>query len=271
MIINKIDKDKFIYYKNELNSKGVLGITHNRIVEIPNFVDEETAKNAITFFENCGVDWGHIAFYGSKGMGLKPDPETLKKYNLSGTFFSDLKDKFQEAVETVFDRPVKANTSHAQKWVKGGFAAPHSDSSDYDGKTNSFSINKYVGILYLNDDYENGHLYFIDDDLAREDDKLDPALWCMPESYFDENLKKYIWLDFKPNKLSYYIFPGGVENIHGVSEITEGTRYTMVSFWDYAEAEYSDEQLNAWEEEEKQVRLDQEKQREDWAKEGKTA
>lgn len=271
MIIQKIDKDKFIYYKDSENTKGTLGISHNRIVEVPNFIDPDAAKNAINFFENCGVDWGHIAFYGSKGMGLKPDAAQLIEHGLSGTFFSDLKDKFQESVETVFDRKVKANTSHAQKWVRGGFAAPHSDSSDYEGKTNSFSINKYVGILYLNDNYEGGHLYFVDDDLARKDGVLDPAIWCMPEAYFDESLKKYIWLDFKPNIYSYYIFPGGVENIHGVSEITDGTRYTMVSFWDYAEAEYSQEQIDAWEEEERQVRLAQQEQRDQWAKEGKNA
>lgn len=252
LIINEINKSDFIYMKDDPidmdKTKGVLGVTHNRIVEVPNFVKPDTAKNMIKFFENCGVEWGHIAFYGSKGMGLKPDAEQLIAHGLSGTFFADIKDKFQQSVELIFERGVKANTSHAQKWEVGGFASPHSDNSDYEGVPNAFEINKYVGILYLNDDYEGGELYFCNDD--------------------EEKSK---WLSFKPNVYSYYVFPGGVENIHGVSEITAGTRYTMVSFWDYAESDYDKATLDKWEEEEKQVRIQQAKQREEWEKGNKYA
>ena len=79
------------------------------------------------------------------------------------------------------------------------------------------------------------------------------------------------YLSFKPNAYSYYVFPGGYENIHGVSEITKGVRYTMVSFWDFAELVYSDETLERWKEEEKQVRVEQAKQKEEWDKGNKYA
>jgi predicted 2-oxoglutarate/Fe(II)-dependent dioxygenase YbiX len=91
--------------------------------------------------------------------------------------------------------------------------------------------------LYLNDDYNGGELYF-------------------PQHN----------LEFKPPIYSFIMFPGGHENIHGVKEITEGTRYTMVSFWDYADAEYSEETLNAWDEEIKHIREEQALQKEEWAK-----
>ena len=243
MSIVNLDKNNFIYLKDEINTKGVLGITHNRIVEIPNFVDEDTANGMIGYFELYEKNWGPIAFYNSTGMGIAPNDPAFKEFGLEEMFFEKLRDKFKDAVEIVFERKVRPNTSHAQKWEVGGFAAPHSDNSDFDGNPNAFEINKYVGILYLNDDYEGGELFF-----------------CDPE----KEMKPY--LSFKPNKLSYYVFCGGVENIHGVSEITNGTRYTMVSFWDYAEIEYDEETKNRWEEEEKQVRIEQEKQREQWAK-----
>ena len=184
-----------------------------------------------------------MGFYGSSGKGLLTDNETMKKFELPENFFDDLKNKYQEAVGKVFDRKVRANTSHAQKWDVGGFASPHSDNSDHDGNPNAFEINKYVGILYLNDDYEGGELYFCDK---------------------NNNMEKY--LSFKPNAYSYYVFPGGVENIHGVSEITKGTRYTMVSFWDYAEIEYDQETLDRWKAEEEEVRKEQAKQKEEWKK-----
>ena len=242
-IVNNIDTSSFIYLQNENIDSTRLGVTTNKIVEIPNFVNKDAVPKMINFFENCGIEWGDIAFYGSSGKGLLTDSETMKKFELPENFFDDLKNKYQEAVEKVFDRKVRANTSHAQKWDVGGFASPHSDNSDHDGNPNAFEINKYVGILYLNDDYEGGELYFCDK---------------------DNNMEKY--LSFKPNAYSYYVFPGGVENIHGVSEITKGTRYTMVSFWDYAEIEYDQETLDRWKAEEEEVRKEQAKQKEDWAK-----
>lgn len=242
-IIDKIDQSKFIYHQNSEIEATKLGITTNKIVEIPNFVSSDIVSKMIIFFEKCNIDWGDIAFYGSSGKGILTDPETMRQFGLSDNFFSDINDKYKEAVELVFERKVRPNTSHAQKWDVGGFAYPHSDNSDHDGNLNAFEINKYVGILYLNDDYEGGELYFCDK---------------------KNNLKPY--LSFKPNAYSYYVFPGGVENIHGVSEITKGTRYTMVSFWDYEEIEYDQATLDKWKEEEKEVRKQQAKQKEDWAK-----
>lgn len=242
-IIENIEEKNFIYLQNESIKETRLGVTTNKIVEIPNFISPEIVPKMINFFENCNVEWGDIAFYGSSGKGILTDSNTMRSFELSDNFFGELKDKYQEAVEKVFDRKVRANTSHAQKWDVGGFAAPHSDNSDHDGNPNAFEINKYVGILYLNDDYEGGELYFCDK---------------------DNEMKPY--LSFKPNAYSYYVFPGGVENIHGVSEITKGTRYTMVSFWDYADIEYSQETLDKWKAEEEEVRKQQAKQKEDWAK-----
>jgi len=243
-IIENIDEKDFIIYKDEdnLNEKSRLGVEKNRIIEVPNFVSPDTAKAMTEYFE-CKADmWGPIAFYGSSGMGLMPGDEDLDKFNLDRNFFPSISLKFQEAIEKIFDKKVKPNTSHAQKWDVGGFASVHSDNSDFDGNPNSFQINKYVGILYLNDDFEGGELYFPEHNIS-----------------------------FKPNAYSLICFPGGVENIHGVSEITKGTRYTMVSFWDYSDADYSEQLKLEWEEEIKNIRKEQEQQREEWAKGNKFA
>jgi hypothetical protein len=235
MFIKSVDKSSFVFYKDEPIENSILGIKDNRIVEVPNFITKDTADKMIAYFEDKASDWGDIAFYGSEGMGLLPNDPKLSDHGLPGLFFEELKESFKAHVEEIFGRGVKPNTSHAQKWNVGGYANPHSDNSDSHGKPNAFEINKYVGILYLNDNYGGGELYFPDHNI-----------------------------EFKPNGLSYYVFPGGVENIHGVKEITDGTRYTMVSFWDFDDAEYSEERKLEWEEEFKWVREQQAKQKEHW-------
>jgi hypothetical protein len=245
-LIKKIDKASFVYFKDEPNNKGSLNIPENKIVEIPNFVGPEIAKNMIGFFEDNEISWGDIAFYGSSGKGIKAKQEELDRWNIPTTFFEEITNKFKEAVEIVFNREVKANTSHAQKWDVGGFASLHSDNSNNSGEPNAFEINKYVGILYLNNDYEGGQLYF-------SEEGTDP------------------WLSIQPNAYSLYVFCGGVENLHGVTEITKGTRYTMVSFWDFAEIVYSDETIKKWEEQRLKVREEQAVQKAEWDKGNKSA
>lgn len=249
MIIKNLDPNDFIVYRDEPNDKGVLGIEQNRIVEIPYFVNPETAANMIKYFEDQADQWGPIAFFGSGGMGLNTNDPKLVEFGLYSGFFDNLRDKFQETVELVFNRKVKPNTSHAQKWDVGGFASPHSDNSDHEGNPNPFEINKYVGILYLNEDYEGGNLFFCHD---------------------HDNLDKHD-IEFKPKAYSLIVFPGGVENIHGVAEITKGTRYTMVSFWDFKESEYDEERKAWWELETNKIREEQKKQQEQWAQGNKEA
>ncbi len=243
-----MDKSNFIVYRDEPTTLSQIGVTHNRIVEIPNFVDADTAQKMIDFFEAKAELWGDIAFYGSSGMGIASNDPKIQEVGLKPDFFDELKLKFQDAVATVFDRPVKPNTSHAQKWNVGGFASPHSDNSDFEGNPTSFEINKYVGILYLNDDYEGGQLYFTKSD--------------------DIHTKT---LSISPKACSYIVFPGGVENIHGVEEITKGTRYTMVSFWDFADAEYSEERQAEWAQEKEIVEMEKALAREEWARGNKWA
>ena len=210
------------------------------IIGYKNFVPQGELQKIIDYFESMGHLWNDVAFFESYGMGIPGSDNSATNYGLEADYFGTLRDRYQSAVAESHGRAVRPNTSHAQKWEVGAFANPHSDNSDFHGNPNAFEINKYVGILYLNDDYEGGELYFPHHDIT-----------------------------IKPEAGMFITFPGGHENIHGVTHITEGTRYTMVSFWDYAEAEYSEERKAEWEEEIKQVRQEQaeEKQKRELEKE----
>ena len=237
-MIKPLDKKDFIFYKDQPNTKSIYGIKLDRIVEVPDFVTEEQANTMIKYFESKAVNWGPIAFFGSEGMSIVHEDPSLEQFGLPADFFGKLMAKYKETVETIFERKVKpVNICHAQKWNPGGEAAPHADNSSKDGQPNAFETNKFVTLLYLNNDYEGGEIYF-------------------PDSK----------VEFQPKRCSLVSFNGGIENIHGVRTIKKGTRYTFVSFWDFEEAEYGPEVRQRWEDEIVGLRKEQKEAHENWEK-----
>lgn len=92
------------------------------------------------------------------------------------------------------------------RWLPGQKQLPHADKELHEGenagKPNDFPWYDLAGLFYLNDDYEGGELYFPNQDLQ-----------------------------FKPKPGSAYFFPGDMNFIHGVTEITSGIRYVIPFFW----------------------------------------
>ncbi len=88
------------------------------------------------------------------------------------------------------------------RWLPGDYQEPHADGEEAGGHVHPFSWRKYAALIYLNGDFEGGNLYF-------------------------PNKK----IRVKPLPKSLVIFPGTMEYMHEVEEITSGTRYTLASFW----------------------------------------
>jgi hypothetical protein len=92
------------------------------------------------------------------------------------------------------------------RWLPGQYQEPHADKElhlgEDRGKPNDFPYYDLSGLFYLNDDYEGGELYF-------------------PQH----------GIKFKPKAGSAYFFPGDMNYIHGVTEITSGVRYVCPFFW----------------------------------------
>jgi hypothetical protein len=90
------------------------------------------------------------------------------------------------------------------RWLSGMKQAPHADDM-----TNSRHIHddwykhrEFGTIIYLNDNYSGGHTYY-------------------PEHGFD----------ITPEAGKLAMHPGDPEHLHGVTEIQDSTRYTIVAFW----------------------------------------
>jgi len=125
---------------------------------------------------------------------------------------------------------------HTQKWEPGAYATPHSDNTDIDGNPSPFERSRYAAFLYLNDDFEGGVLRFVKQKL-----EIEPKVGMLAA------------------------FAGGFENIHEVTLITKGVRYTIGSFWDdREESDYPEELRKQWEEEMKKIREQQAVEKSEW-------
>lgn len=94
--------------------------------------------------------------------------------------------QFQRTFRTEFDQP------------------PHSDSTGNNGEDNGTGHRKFSCLLYLNDNFKGGNLWFPKQNLE-----------VIPQ----------------PNKL--VLFPATFEYMHGVKQVTSGVRYSILEFWQY--------------------------------------
>ncbi|MFM0069328.1 2OG-Fe(II) oxygenase [Paraburkholderia aspalathi] len=88
------------------------------------------------------------------------------------------------------------------RWREGDVLLPHADSQNPDGSYHPYHYREYASLLYLNDDYEGGNIYF------------------PKENFFPQ---------VQPGDL--VLFPGTLDYLHGVTKVTIGTRYTIAGFY----------------------------------------
>jgi hypothetical protein len=214
------------------------------IVVYENFLDKETSAKIVKVLdkhaESGNISWMPISFYESYSSVLPLDnDEEVIAFGLSPTIFSDIEKTMPEAIASVHDLDPKTICKigyHTQKWEPGAYARMHSDNTDAEGNSGAFTRSRYAGFLYLNDDFKGGLLKFPDQNI-----------------------------EIKPQVGMLAVFDGGFNNMHEVSLIESGVRYTIGSFWDDREEDaYPQEVRDAWAEEMKATRAQQEVERAEW-------
>lgn len=115
-------------------------------------------------------------------------------------------ERLKKEVDAFFKVDAVPTSPALVRWLPGQLQMPHADKELHEGedrgKPNDFPYYDIAGLFYLNDDYEGGELYFPNQGIQ-----------------------------FKPKAGAAYFFPGDMNYIHGVTEITSGTRYTCPFFW----------------------------------------
>ena len=214
------------------------------IVIYEDFVDAETAAKIINVLDKHNAAgklvWTPISFYESYSSTLPQDnDEIVAEEGLSPTIFSEIKAGIINAVASVHNLDASIINQigyHTQKWEPGAYARIHSDNTDEKGKSGAFTRSRYAAFLYLNDDFEGGLLRFPDQEIS-----------------------------IKPQTGLLAAFDGGFNNMHEVTLLSDGVRYTLGSFWDDRdENAYPQELRDAWAKEMEQTREFQAKEKAEW-------
>jgi predicted 2-oxoglutarate/Fe(II)-dependent dioxygenase YbiX len=174
-----------------------MGSTKNIVIK-ENFIQKQDLDFVLSSIDDK-VSWN------SNSMAGIPDKVTNKLYLEKPKVHAILKDaidRVQKEIEFYFGRPLEVNFPGIRRWDVGEYQPLHADGEDPEGHPNEAFIVDYGAVIYLNDDYEGGEIYFPDHKL-----------------------------EFKPSAGTLVFFPSNIMYIHGVREITKGIRYTTPSFW----------------------------------------
>lgn len=101
-------------------------------------------------------------------------------------------------------QPLWTDTVQLNIWEQGSCLPPHTDNSNPNGTPHTTPWRDFSSIVYLNDDYEGGELYFTAKDRV-----------------------------LKPRRGMLVAFSAGYHHEHGVLKVTQGRRITMPAFYTF--------------------------------------
>jgi len=117
-----------------------------------------------------------------------------------------IRDKMLEAARKSYNKPeIVPNTTTLVQWKEGKYMTAHKDNG-YENDKDTLFMREFTAVMYINDDYEGGETFVLDEESGDE------------------------VISYEPKKNTMLIFRSDESCVHGVKEITAGRRLTM-SMW----------------------------------------
>ena len=199
--------------EKSLVEPGHFGTSKDNITICENFVELDDLKKLQDFFptisewENPMVDEfnedGTCIYDASYWWDRMCSGEILKRldvdmFNLIDKYI----DKMQKLLEDKFKVGLYKRPPVLIRWLPGNEQQPHADKQLNDGSPNPFPLYDINSIIYWNDEFEGGQIYY-------------------PEFGIE--------VEVKPGLAVAH--PGDVHYLHGVRQIVSGERWTTPSFY----------------------------------------
>lgn len=188
---------------------------HNKINVIEEFISKQTCDYLIDSFKPVFKDTPNKTFRSGPSFdqitnGVLNPVNSMLRYNesipnMAVDLYNNIAFAMQKTMSDFFDMPLDYKTLNFSVMLPGGKNVLHMDNVYLDSnlslKDKPFDSNDRSGLLYLNDCYEGGELYF-----PRQDFKIKP------------------WAG------TFIFFEGNSDLPHEVLEVTSGERYNIISF-----------------------------------------
>lgn len=177
---------------------GFFGTSADNIIKVDGFLSNEELDVLLYTAKNLDI-WDPV---GQDSQWTNRHTDDRKLFNSAPDIYrliQDIHKKLSIKISELYGVKVTSNGITIARWFPGNSQDPHSDML-------GFGDNEMGSVIYLNEDYEGGQIYFPQHDL-----------------------------EIKPPAGSAIIFPGDEHYMHGVREIKSGIRYALPIFWKVTE------------------------------------
>jgi len=203
--------------EKSLIEPGYFGDSIKNIKIIENFVELNDLKTIQKFLptitewmdagKNQYAEDGTCTYDASYWANRQCSWEILQKININ---IYNLVDKYIEKMQRFLEDEFKVKLQKRPpviiRWFPGLEQKPHADKQLNDGSPNPFPTYDINSLLYYNDDFEGGQLYYPQHDM-----------------------------EVTPKPGLAVAHPGDVNYLHGVKMVTSGERFTTPSFYTITE------------------------------------
>ena len=180
-----------------LDARGL----EREVIYQENFIDAEACDTLIRCFEANAERLhrmpGEDKFFDGRFINFGHIPATERP---AKAIMQAARRRIAAALQRFYGEtePLYSDTIQLVKWDRGQPMPPHMDNAHPDGAPHPTPHREFASVVYLNDDFLGGYLYF---------DRLKLAL--------------------APRKGALVAFRGGAAHRHGITEVLDGVRYTM--------------------------------------------
>jgi hypothetical protein len=211
--LEEIETEIFMIEEKSLVIPGYFGNLKNNIKILDNFVELEDLKKIQSFLptinewmdagENQYSEDGTCTYDASYWQNRQCSFDILQRisvdiYNLVDKYIH----KMKNYLESEFKVKLNVRPPVIIRWFPGLEQQPHADKQLNDGSPNPFPTYDINSLIYYNDDFEGGELYYPQHDLI-----------------------------VKPKPGLAVAHPGDINYLHGVKKVISGERYTTPSFY----------------------------------------
>lgn len=183
----------------EVTPPGYWGSSAEHVYVFDTFIDAEDLSKMITYAESIR-SWRKLDDnWDDRVHSFEMIQESCADM---AVFLKSKTNLVRDTISRTLNAELSEVVPSIVRWRIGDFQSPHADKQELDGSPNPYPENDIASLVYLNDDYEGGEIYFPNQDVQ-----------------------------FRPVAGSLVFFPGDVNYRHGVTEVTKGVRYTMPNFW----------------------------------------